>query len=93
LLAAAQSGFDNQLAHKFANTVPSVNPALITATGATELHQVFSGAELDGVMRAYTWGIKVAFAITIATCGLTVLVSLCSKWNNINTLKPKDGGA
>jgi hypothetical protein len=93
LLAAAQSGFANQLAHKLANTAPSVNLALATATGATELRQVFSGAELDGVMRAYAWGIKVAFAITIATCGVSVFVSLCSKWDNINALKSKAGGA
>jgi hypothetical protein len=93
LLAAAQSGFANQLAHKLANTAPSVSLALVTATGATELRQVFSGAELDGVVRAYAWGIKVAFAITIATCAVTVFVSLCNKWHNINALKPKDGGA
>jgi hypothetical protein len=93
LLAAAQSAFANQLAHKLANTAPSVSLALVTATGATELRQVFSGAELDGVVRAYAWGIKVAFAITIATCGVTVFVSLCNKWHNINALKSKDGGA
>ncbi|KAF2178420.1 MFS general substrate transporter [Zopfia rhizophila CBS 207.26] len=93
LIAAAQSGFVNQLVHKLANTAPSVNPALVTATGATELHQVFSGAELDGVVRAYAWGIKVAFAITIGACGVTFPVSLCSKWKNVNAKKPSDGGA
>jgi hypothetical protein len=88
LIAAAESGFINQLVHKLANTVPSVNPALVTATGATELHQVFAGAELDGVLRTYAWGIKVSFAITIVACGVTVPISLCSKWNNINAKKP-----
>ena len=93
LIAAAQSGFVNQLLHKLANTAPSVNPALVTATGATELHQVFSGAELDGVVRAYAWGIKVAFAITIGACGITFPFSLCSKWKNVNAKKPSDSGA
>jgi hypothetical protein len=92
-LAAAQSGFANQLAHKLAYTAPSVNLNLVTAAGATKLRQLFSGAELDGVLRAYAWGIKVAFAITIATSGITVFVSLCNKWHNINALKLKDGGA
>ncbi|KAK6066039.1 major facilitator superfamily transporter [Seiridium cupressi] len=93
LLAAAQSGFVNQLVHKLAETAPSVNPAQVTLTGATELHQVFSGAELDGVVRAYAWGIKVAFAITIAACGITVPVSLCSKWKNVNAKKSSGGSA
>lgn len=93
LIAAAQAGFVNQLVHKLANTAPSVNPALVTAAGITELHQVFSGAELDGIVRAYAWSIKVAFAITIGACGVTFPISLCSRWNNINAKKPSDGGA
>ena len=93
MITAAQSGFVNQLVHRLANTAPSVDPALVTATGATELRQVFSGPELDSVVRAYAWGIKVAFAITIGACGVTFPVSLLSKWNNINAKKPSDGGA
>ncbi|KAH8711974.1 major facilitator superfamily domain-containing protein [Phaeosphaeriaceae sp. PMI808] len=93
MIATAQSGFINQLVYKLANTAPSVNPALVTATGATELRHVFSGAELDGVVRAYAWGIKVAFAITIAACGITVPVALCTKWANTNAKKPNAGGA
>lgn len=93
MLAAAQSGFVNQIVHKLANTAPSVNPALVTGTGATEVHRLFSGAELDGVVRAYAWGIKVVFAITIAACGLTVPFSLCNKWANVNAKKPSDGSA
>jgi hypothetical protein len=84
LLSAAQSGFVNQLVHKLRKTAPSVDPAIVTATGATELHRMFSGADLDGVIHAYAWGIKVAFAITIAGCGITVLFSVCGKWTNIN---------
>jgi hypothetical protein len=87
LIAAAQSAFINQLVHKLASTAPSVDPALVTATGATTLRKVFSGAELDGVLRAYAWGIKAAFAITIAACGITAVISLCTKWTNVNAKK------
>ncbi|KAL1599453.1 hypothetical protein SLS60_007256 [Paraconiothyrium brasiliense] len=89
LIAAAQSGFVNQLVHKLASTAPSIDPALVTATGATALRQVFPGAELDGVLRAYAWGIKVAFAVTIAACGITAVTSLFTKWTNLNAKKPK----
>lgn len=91
MLAAAQSGFVNQIVHKLANTAPNVNPALVAGTGATDVHRLFSGAELDAVVRAYAWGIKVVFALTIAACGLTVPFSLCNKWANVNAKKPSGG--
>jgi hypothetical protein len=93
LLAAAQSGFANQLAKRLAHTAPNVTLALVTATGATELRQAFPRSELDGVLRAYAWGVKVAFALTIAACGITVVVNMFRKWNNINKVKVKAAGA
>ncbi|KAH7336739.1 hypothetical protein BKA65DRAFT_553376 [Rhexocercosporidium sp. MPI-PUGE-AT-0058] len=44
---------------------------------------------------AYEWGIKVAFAIVIAASGISAIVSLCTKWDNINKKKeqPKDSKA
>jgi hypothetical protein len=87
LIAAAQSGFVNQLVYKLASTAPNVDPTIVTGTGATALRQVFSGAELDGVLRAYAWGIKVAFAISIAACGITAAASLCTKWTNVHAKK------
>lgn len=79
--------------HKLASTAPGVNPDLVTGTGATEVHRLFSGAELDGVVRAYAWGIKVVFAITIAACGLTVPFGLCNKWTNVNAKKQSASNA
>ena len=93
MLAAAQSGFVNQIVHKLASTAPNVNPALVAGTGATDVHQLFSGTELDAVVRAYAWGIKVVFALTIAACGLTVPFSLCNKWANVNAKEPSGGSA
>ena len=88
LVAAAQSGFVNQLLHKLASTAAGVNPALVVATGATDLHRVFSGDELNGVLVAYMAGIKVAFAITVGAVGISVPISLLSKWGRINQQKP-----
>jgi len=87
MIAAAQSGFDNQLLHILESTAPNIDRSLITSTGATALRQVFHGAELDGVVRAYAWGVKVAFAITIASCGITAITSLATKWDNTNEKK------
>jgi hypothetical protein len=87
MIAAAQSSFGNQLLHKLKDTAPNVPPALITSTGATSLRQEFHGTELDGVILAYAWGIKIAFAITIASCGITAIASLATKWENVNKKK------
>ncbi|KAF4438561.1 major facilitator (MFS1) transporter [Fusarium acutatum] len=87
LITAAQSGFINQIIHKLSSTAPTVDPALVTETGATTLRQNFSGAELNGILHAYSWGIKVAFAITIAACGITAITSLFTKWTNIHHKK------
>ncbi|KAJ3497078.1 hypothetical protein NLG97_g2182 [Lecanicillium saksenae] len=54
-LAAAQSGFVNQLVRKLTETAPNVDPELVIDKGATEVHHVFSGAELEGVLHAYAW--------------------------------------
>ncbi|KAF5585410.1 major facilitator (MFS1) transporter [Fusarium pseudoanthophilum] len=89
LITAAQSGFINQIIHKLSSTAPTVDPALVTETGATTLRQNFSGAELNGVLHAYAWGIKVAFAITIVACGITVITSLFTKWTNIHHKKQR----
>ncbi|KAI7767399.1 hypothetical protein LZL87_010727 [Fusarium oxysporum] len=87
LITAAQSGFINQIIRKLSSTAPAVDPALVTETGATTLRQSFSGVELDGILHAYAWGIKVAFAITIAACGITVVTSFFTKWTNIHVKK------
>jgi hypothetical protein len=87
LITAAQSGFINQILHELASTAPNIEPSLVTATGATALREVFSGADLDAIIHAYAWGIKMAFAISIAACGITTIVSLCTRWANVNAKK------
>jgi hypothetical protein len=73
--------------NKLTSTAPSVNPALVVATGATELHKVFSADELDGILVAYMAGIKVAFAVTIGAVGISFPLSLLSKWKKVNMEK------
>ena len=87
MLAAAQSGFSNLLKQTLASTAPNVDPTLVSATGATDIRRVFSGAEVDGIIRAYSCGIKVAFAIVIGASGVSAISSLCTKWGNIHEKK------
>lgn len=87
LLAAAQSAFVNQIVVKLRSTAPNVDAGRVTGTGATELHHTFSGADLDGVVRAYAWGIRVVFLMTLASCILTIPFAICNKWTNVNAKK------
>ncbi|KAI1296126.1 major facilitator superfamily domain-containing protein [Xylaria venustula] len=89
LIAAAESAFANQLLVRLHEIAPNIQPAAIVNLGATQLRDAFSGADLNAVIHAYAWGIKVAFAITIASCGITVPISLLSKWTNVNEAKKK----
>lgn len=57
------------------------------ATGATDLHNVFSDDELIGILVAYMAGIKVAFAVAIGAVGISMPISLLSKWGKINQEK------
>lgn len=93
LLAAAQSGFINQVLVKLRSLGTNVSPVLVIATGATELRDVFSGNVLGDVLVSYMTGIKVTFAITTAALGVSFLISLLSKWQRLNTGKVSGGAA
>lgn len=45
-------------------------------TGASELRNVFPADVLPGVLEAYMIGIKAAFAVAVAFCGMAFLCSL-----------------
>lgn len=67
------------------SVAPGVDPALVVASGATELRNIFSADELGGILIAYMAGIKVTFAITIAAMGISAPISRLSRWKKINT--------
>lgn len=45
-------------------------------TGASELHNVFPPDVLAGVLEAYMDGLKAAFAVSLAFCGIAFLCTL-----------------
>jgi len=88
-ISAAQAGFANRLIARAATTVPTVNPGLVIATGATELRRVFSAKELVGILVAYMDGLKIAFAIAIATAGVSFLLAFTPRWESLKgNVKP-----
>lgn len=67
---------------------------MIIATGATQIRHVFPDS-VDGILKAYMAGIRVTFAIAIASVGLAFVVSLFSSWKRLNpeALKAAGGAA
>jgi ABC-type sulfate transport system permease component len=93
-LSAAESGFNNKLIAALASTAPDVNPAIVLATGATQIRSAFTSAQVPSVIDAYMAGLKVVFALTIGAFGLACLIGMCGDWKRLH---PKDlkkvGGA
>jgi MFS transporter, DHA2 family, glioxin efflux transporter len=82
-ISAAQAVFTNRLLARVVTSAPTVNPALLLATGAAELSKVFNAEELYGIVTAYLAGLKSAFAISIATAGLCFLLAFAPRWESI----------
>lgn len=82
-VSAAQAAFTNTLVKKLPQLAPDVDPALVVATGATNLRQVFTAEQLVGILQAYMDGLKVSFLLAIVLGGITVIVSAFPKWSSL----------
>jgi hypothetical protein len=60
----------------------------LIATGASELRTKFTSTELPGVLVAYMHGLKAAFAVSIALCGIAFLATFAIPWKRLPTHAP-----
>lgn len=88
-VSAGQAAYTNRLLARVPVLVPGVSPALVVATGATQLREVFSKEQLPGIVLAYMDGLKLSFALAIALAGITMPIALFARWRNV---KPKIPG-
>lgn len=93
LVSAAQSAFVNILIKTLPYSAPGVDPAMVIATGATELRNVFTPDQIPGILVAYMHGLKISFAIAVAATGLALVISLFARWNRLNTAAISGGAA
>lgn len=77
-LSVSQSLFANKLLATVPKYAPGVDPALVVATGATELDILWDGEALAGVIRAYMAGLTDDFymGIGLAACSAVVALSM-----------------
>ena len=81
-ISAAQAGFANKLLQRIPITAPGVDPGLVAVTGATQLRTVFRPEDIPGILVAYMDGLKVAFAIAIATSAVAFIISFTPRWRD-----------
>lgn len=89
-ISAAQAAFANRLIINAAISAPTVSPALLLSTGATELKTVFNADQLPGVLLSYMTGVKAAFAVAIGFSGMSFVFSFLSKWDRLNSHAQKE---
>ncbi|KUI71447.1 Putative HC-toxin efflux carrier TOXA [Cytospora mali] len=93
LVSGAQSAFVNIIVKTIPYSAPGVDPAMLLATGATELRNVFTPEQVPGILVAYMRGLKIVFAISLASVGLSLVVSVFSRWKRLNTAAITGGAA
>lgn len=85
LVSASQSAFVNVLIKTIPYSAPGVDPLRLIATGATELRNAFTPEELPGILVAYMHGLKISFAVALASTAMALVAVLFSKWKRLNT--------
>ena len=94
MVAAAQAAFVNVLVKVLPYSAPGVDPATVVTTGATDLRKVFSADQVPGILVAYMHGLKIAFAIGLASTGVAfIIITLFQRWNRLNTAAIVGGAA
>jgi hypothetical protein len=91
-VSAGEVAFTNILIGSLPTRAPGVDPSSVVSVGVTQIRATFSAAQVPGIILAYMDGLKVAYAIAIASAGISVLVSALSKWKNLKG-KVQVGGA
>ncbi|ROW15881.1 hypothetical protein VPNG_02556 [Cytospora leucostoma] len=92
IISAAQAAFVNVLVKTIPYAAPSVDPARLVATGATELRNIFTPEQVPGILVAYMGGLKISFLVSLASVALALVISLFSKWKRLN-MAAVSGGA
>lgn len=82
-VSAGEVALSNTLLKRLPITVPELSAQKVIATGVTELRSTFAAEFIPGIVDAYMSGLRVAFAIAIASAGTAVVVSLASRWRNL----------
>lgn len=93
MVSAAQAAFVNVLIKVLPRSAPGLNPLAVVSTGATELRKVFPADQIPGILVAYMRGLKISFAISLASTGVAfIIITAFQRYNRLNTAAIAGGG-
>ena len=81
----AQNIFRNVLANQLTEKVPSINPAIVLDTGATDIRNIVPPSALQGVLLAYDRAVTRVFFLSIATGCVAFIFSFLMEWKSVKT--------
>ena len=94
IISAAQAAFVNVLVKVIPRSAPGLNALAVVNTGATDLRRVFPADQVPGMLVAYMRGLKISFAIGLASAGMAfVVITIFQKYERLNTAAIASGGA
>lgn len=70
----------NVLLKNLRSETSTVNAVKVAMTGATELRQVFSSAQMDFILTAYMKGLQSAFLVAVVASSVATVVCLGARW-------------
>jgi hypothetical protein len=75
-VASSEAAFTNGLLSSLARNLPGIDSKNVLDAGATQIRTLFSGGELEQVLRSYLDGCKTSHIITVACGAAAGLISL-----------------
>ncbi|MCJ1397095.1 hypothetical protein MMC11_000287 [Xylographa trunciseda] len=86
-VSVAQNIFTNKLLSGVIATVPTINPGLVLATGATSLQTAVPPKDLPAVLLAYNAALDQVFYISVAMATLSIVGALGMEWKSVKGKK------
>ncbi|OTB08287.1 hypothetical protein M426DRAFT_71366 [Hypoxylon sp. CI-4A] len=86
-VSISQTIFNNELVRSLAKSAPHLSSQEVFAVGATDVRNVFHGADLDHVLQAYLDGLKSSWTLSIVLAGVTFASGFAPEWKSIRGSK------
>lgn len=89
-ISVAQNVFTNRLASNIVKTVPTLNPAIVLKTGATQLSKAVTAQDpslLPGVLSSYNDALDQTYYVAVALACLSLFGALGIEWKSVKGKK------
>lgn len=90
-LPITQTVFINTFTSELPKYTGKVDPWVIVRVGATNLHDLVDGADLEILLRAYSTALQRAFIIPAVAAALAFAFGLAMEWESANKVRVLEG--